>query len=279
MKRTAVDHPKIRQFARILGVPRYSAVGILELLWHFTARHSIRGDIGKWADEVICEAIDWPTERAAELIEKLLQCRLLDKHRDHRLVVHDWHDHADESTKKTLAKHKMSFASLEEGTEKLPPRKVLEITRQDGFLERSRTIPERSVIESDSLSHSLSHSQKSSRQKLRFSEDDMAVASWMWEQIQQLASGQKPPNLNSWANVIRLMRECDNRTHAQIRVVFEWAHRDGFWATNILSPQKLRRQFDSLLVKSSAQPNTENGHAARNESPARVHERDVSEYL
>jgi hypothetical protein len=36
--------------------------------------------------------------------------------------------------------------------------------------------------------------------------------------------------------------------------VIEWATRDEFWAPNILSPAKLRKQFPALLAKSRQRP-------------------------
>ena len=54
------------------------------------------------------------------------------------------------------------------------------------------------------------------------------------------------------------MRERDGRTHEGIRDLFRWANADSFWKTNILSPGKLRKKFDDLLLK---QQFNGNGHA------------------
>jgi len=140
VKRTGIDHPKLRRLARGLQTPRCTAVGVLECLWHFTARHAIRGDVGRWTDEEIAEAIDWPGD-AQGLVEALVACRFLDRHPTHRLVVHDWHDHCDQSTRKTLKKHGLEFASTggpfrnDSGT----------FQNDSGTIpERSGTIPDRS---------------------------------------------------------------------------------------------------------------------------------------
>ncbi len=45
------------------------------------------------------------------------------------------------------------------------------------------------------------------------------------------------------------MREKDNRTDEQIKYLINWTQKDDFWSTNILSPAKLRKQFDALVVK------------------------------
>ena len=47
MKRNTIDHPKTKALARALGLPLYSGVGVLEALWHWTARHAPAGDVGR----------------------------------------------------------------------------------------------------------------------------------------------------------------------------------------------------------------------------------------
>jgi hypothetical protein len=83
----------------------------MEMLWHFTAQYCPRGDIGRYTDDEIAEACAWPEERPSrELIETLIECRLLDAHPEYRLVVHDWADHAEDSVHTRLARAGESFA-------------------------------------------------------------------------------------------------------------------------------------------------------------------------
>ncbi len=84
---------------------------------------------------------------------------------------------------------------------------------------------------------------------------DVATASWMFGLIQKLDPGAKVPNLDKWANDVRLMRESDGRTDEDIRAVFGWANADTFWGSNILSPGKLRKQFQQLKLKMKTQAN------------------------
>jgi hypothetical protein len=67
--------------------------------------------------------------------------------------------------------------------------------------------------------------------------------------IRDLNPEHKQPSLDRWANTIRLMRERDRRSSEDIRAVFAWANADSFWQGNILSPDKLRKQFDQLNLK------------------------------
>ena len=156
MKRTGFDHPKIRRLGRLLDLPHYAAVGIMESLWHFTARHAIEGDIGKWSDEEIADAIGWPEDSAEGLVEALVRVRLVDRDDDHRLVIHDWHDHADDSTKKTLKKHGREFVTQKVATVPEDSRTVPEDSGID--TERSGDVTEHGGNVPDSHSHSHSHS-------------------------------------------------------------------------------------------------------------------------
>lgn len=83
----------------------------------------------------------------------------------------------------------------------------------------------------------------------KFSTFDMENAKLLFELMLLNNPSAKEPNLEKWANDFRLMREKDNRTDEQIKYLINWTQKDDFWSTNILSPAKLRKQFDALVVK------------------------------
>ena len=85
--------------------------------------------------------------------------------------------------------------------------------------------------------------------KNKYSRDDLSVAEFIWSKVLILNPNTKPPNLETWANSVRLMREADLRTHDEIRSLFAWANQHHFWKANILGPDKLRSQFDQLTTK------------------------------
>ena len=173
MKRDAPDHPKTQKLAHLLAIPQATAVGLLELLWHFTARYAFQGDIGKFADEEIARGAGWidvlrmsfsglcqspvdklttetpdklttetpdrlttetpdrlTTETPDKLttetpdrlttetpdrrqvlyfVQSLLECRLMDKCSERRLLIHDWHIHADDAVRKRLKRYGLGF--------------------------------------------------------------------------------------------------------------------------------------------------------------------------
>ena len=108
MKREAPTSTKMRRLCRLLDITLGLAVGTLELLWHLTARQAPEGNIGKLSNEDIALAVDWRGDED-RLIEALVRCGWLDRDEQHRLLVHDWHEHADESVKKKLTRSGRTF--------------------------------------------------------------------------------------------------------------------------------------------------------------------------
>lgn len=113
MKREGFGHPKLRLAARDLRLPMCTIYGIMESLWYATAVRFPRGDIGRLTDEEIGAEIDGLELleiNGAQLVEVLVARRLIDRHPEHRLVVHDWPEHADSHVHAYLAKRVITFA-------------------------------------------------------------------------------------------------------------------------------------------------------------------------
>lgn len=108
MKRTAFSSPKLIDLMLSLNISKPTAVGILELLWEFTYRNAIQGDVGKWKNRQISYYIGWDGDDDI-LIQALIDCRWLDEDEEHRLIIHDLADHADDNWRKTLEKLGLKF--------------------------------------------------------------------------------------------------------------------------------------------------------------------------
>ncbi|HUU54491.1 MAG TPA: hypothetical protein VMY87_06170 [Armatimonadota bacterium] len=101
MKLGTPEHPKHIHLRSVLGTGAAETSGLLEHTWHFAAAFAYRGDIGRWPDEAIEHAAGWAGE-PGRMIEAMVECRWLDRHPVHRLVVHDWHDHCWEFIHKRI---------------------------------------------------------------------------------------------------------------------------------------------------------------------------------
>jgi len=86
-------------------------------------------------------------------------------------------------------------------------------------------------------------------QRNAFTDEDKNIAEFMLAMIRKFNPAHKQPNLPSWANDIRLLRERDKRSMVEIRELFVWANADDFWRGNILSPAKLRLKWDQLVIQ------------------------------
>jgi hypothetical protein len=128
----------------IAKVRRSTAVGWLELLWHATAEFAPQGNIGRCSDAWIEAQLDWGG-RPGLLVEMLTTTRWIDVHSKWRLLVHDWHDHADDSVRKRLNRAGLYFLTVSEkvtGQDPVTDRKVSATQAENGSLPKPEPKPE-----------------------------------------------------------------------------------------------------------------------------------------
>lgn len=69
----------------------------------------------------------------------------------------------------------------------------------------------------------------------------------------------KDPDLDNWANTIRLTIESDKRPGKEVQDLIIWSTQHDFWSGVILSPTSLRRNFDKLTAqKNKTSANNQN---------------------
>jgi hypothetical protein len=117
--RAVPDHPKFAHLKALLGLGKGATLGYLEAVWHFTGRFTPQGDIGKYSDSQIENWVEWPGE-AGELIAAMVEAKWIDRDDVHRLLVHDWHQHADKATKNALGRAEKKFCAPTVRTESIP---------------------------------------------------------------------------------------------------------------------------------------------------------------
>jgi hypothetical protein len=100
--------------------------------------------------------------------------------------------------------------------------------------------------------------------KHKFNQSHMELAQWLLDCIKKNKPDFKEPNLSDWADAIRLMMERDKRKHETIQNVIEWCQLDSFWKSNILSADKLRKQFDKLEIQMNQHKEAQNGPTTGN---------------
>lgn len=82
------------------------------------------------------------------------------------------------------------------------------------------------------------------------------LANYFYEQIKINNPDHKQPNFQTWSDDIRKMIELDKRTEEQVKYIMRWVQQDDFEMANVLSPAKIRKRFDQLIIKiKQQQPN------------------------
>lgn len=89
---------------------------------------------------------------------------------------------------------------------------------------------------------------KKKTKSLKFTPEDRQFAEYMAERIDAVngLSDNKPRNLDSWADQLRIMRERNGYEPEAIAAVFNWANQHNFWQSNIQSPSSLKHHFTRL---------------------------------
>ena len=87
------------------------------------------------------------------------------------------------------------------------------------------------------------------RRKHIYDDNHFQLAEYFYNQILKNNPEHKKPNLEKWANDVRLMMDNDKRTEEQIKYLMKWVQQDSFEMSNVLSPSKLRERFDPLVMK------------------------------
>lgn len=75
------------------------------------------------------------------------------------------------------------------------------------------------------------------------------LSSLLLEKIRTNNHKFKEPNLNTWCSEMDKILRIDKRPPEDIEAVIRWCQEDDFWHKNILSPSKLRKQFDKLYMQ------------------------------
>ena len=85
-------------------------------------------------------------------------------------------------------------------------------------------------------------------------EDDLRMSEYVFKKMRILDSKLPKPDFADWSNHIRLLRTQDGRAIEEIKRVFDWANKDPFWFDKTTTTEKLRKHFNTILIKSNTQP-------------------------
>ena len=77
----------------------------------------------------------------------------------------------------------------------------------------------------------------------------MKAAVYLFEKIKERLPNKKEPDFQKWADEVRKTVELDGVPIERYKEVLDWSQNDDFWQANILSTNKLRKQFDTIYLQ------------------------------
>jgi len=157
VKRGTPDHPKMLALMSALGIKKYAAVGLMEMLWLFAARYAPRGDIGKYDNATLASAIGWDDDPDV-MINGIIKAGFIDESEEYRLIIHDWSDHSDNAADRYLADHDMDYA---DGSQ---PRN----TKKMNKLQKKKSVNKKTLVIPSNCSESIEKNKKSEYSHTQF---------------------------------------------------------------------------------------------------------------
>lgn len=86
-----IEHPKLREVSRLLGIEPAHFLGHLHCLWHKVIELREDGDISSWSEGDISYYARWQGD--AKIFYDALKNRFIDEKNEKKLI-HDWYDYA-----------------------------------------------------------------------------------------------------------------------------------------------------------------------------------------
>ena len=84
------------------------------------------------------------------------------------------------------------------------------------------------------------------------SADALALSLLLLRKIQEIKPDFKEPDLEKWDREMDFIIRIDKREPERIKEIIDWVFKSQFWRSNILSPKKLREQFDKLELQKAS---------------------------
>lgn len=121
-------------------------------------------------------------------------------------------------------------------------------------------VDNRELLSTKELSTNKQSTDNTSRSKLKFETRHLKLAELLYKQIQSNSPNHKEPDLEKWANEFRLIMERDKREGREIQDLIIKTQNNDFWKKNILSPSKLRKHYDRLVIEFEGKNNFKPGN-------------------
>lgn len=106
---------------------------------------------------------------------------------------------------------------------------------------------------------------------------EFRLASYLFKYIKRNNDKAKNPNMQSWSKQFYYILQVDKRDVEDVKRVIQWCQDDSFWYKNILSPDKVRKQYDRLYLQMKDKEG-KHGSTGQNNEPNEESPYDFSQY-
>ena len=103
--------------------------------------------------------------------------------------------------------------------------------------------------QTDSKRYRNNNDKNDNKNKYTSDSVEYGLANYLFQLILKRNPKHKMPNLQTWSKHIDLTMRIDKRKPHEIKSVIAWSQQNHFWQNNILSTDKLRKQFDKLYME------------------------------
>jgi DNA replication protein DnaD len=79
--------------------------------------------------------------------------------------------------------------------------------------------------------------------------NEFRLSQYLFNHIKDNNPSAKEPNLETWSKHFDYILRIDKRDIEEVKRVIKWCQHDSFWYKNILSPNKLREKYDTLVLQ------------------------------
>lgn len=93
------------------------------------------------------------------------------------------------------------------------------------------------------------NSRKSAKPKYDDTSEYTKLSKKLFNYLKQRNPEHKEPDYQKWADEFRKIVELDKRPLENVHQVLDWSQNNDFWQANIMSPRKLRQQYDTLKLQ------------------------------
>ncbi|WP_243186838.1 hypothetical protein [Clostridium muellerianum] len=105
---------------------------------------------------------------------------------------------------------------------------------------------------SNEINNSKKQYIKTKNKKIYMSDsNEYRLAEYLYKYILKNNPKAKEPNLQNWAKVFDYVLRIDKRDLEEVKELIKFSQQHKFWYKNILSPDKLRKQYDRLILELS----------------------------